>query len=124
MLRDVSAFFIALAQDMSEMDMGDAMTNLPPREAFTADEYEVLLDTWTELAQYSTAQLVNMTHEQDTPWDKVWNHSKQREINTEEIERFFSKLPLVDTKERIKSIPVVEPLYRVEGVPVFSFCTA
>ena len=175
MLRDVSAFFIALAQDMSEMDMGDAMTNLrlqkmlyyaqgwmlarhgvplfhesieawklgpvvpqcyewykgsgnnplkaemPPREAFTADEYEVLLDTWTELAQYSTAQLVNMTHEQDTPWDKVWNHSKQREITTEDIKRFFSKLPLADTKEKIKTIPVVEPLYRVEGVPVFSF---
>lgn len=27
-LRDVAAFFIALGQDMSEMQMGDAMTNL------------------------------------------------------------------------------------------------
>ena len=175
MLKDVSSFFIALAQDMSEMDMGDAMTNLrlqkmlyfaqgwmltrhgvplfqesieawklgpvvpqcyewykgsgcyplraemPPREAFTTDEYEVLLDTWTELSKYSTSQLINMTHEPGTPWDTVWNHSKQREIKTEDIKRFFSKMPLADTKDKIREIPVADPLYRMEGVPVFSF---
>lgn len=28
LLRDVADFFIALAQDMAEMNLGDAMTNL------------------------------------------------------------------------------------------------
>lgn len=174
MLKDVSAFFIALAQDMAEMEMGDAMTNLrlqkmlyyaqgwmlkrhgkplfeesieawklgpvvpacynwyrgsgsnplkadmPARDVFTSDEYEVLLDTWDELSKYSTSQLVAMTHEVGTPWDTVWNHSKEREITTERIEQFFAGLPLASTKERLDVIPTLEPLYREEGVPVFS----
>ena len=175
MLKDVADFFIALAQEMAEMDMGDAMTNLrlqkmlyfaqgwmlmrhgtplfedsieawqygpvvpncyewykgcgsnylkaemPSRDAFTKEEYELLLDTWTELSGYSTAQLVSMTHEAGSPWDMIWNHSKQREITKEQIEKFFSNHPLTETEDRLRQIPTVEPLYRENGVPVFSF---
>ena len=174
MLKDVSAFFIALAQDLADMEMGDAMTNLrlqkmlyyaqgwmlkrhgitlfsepveawqygpvipvcynwykgfgsnplkadmPARAAFTADEYEVMLDTWDELSKYSTAQLVTMTHEAGTPWDRVWNHSKEREITTESIKQYFAALHLTDTKEKLDAIPTLEPLYRENGIPVFS----
>ena len=173
-LRDVAAFFIALAQDMAEMQMGDAMTNLrlqkmlyfaqgwslarhgkplfeepieawqygpvvpvcygwyngfgrgfltsemPPKEAFTAEEYELLLDTWTELSKFSTSQLVAMTHEAGTPWDRAWNHSSSREIPTKDIRSFFSTVPLPGTKEKLAGIPVIEPLYRKDGVPVFA----
>lgn len=173
-LRDVAAFFIALAQDMAEMQLGDAMTNLrlqkmlyfaqgwsltrlgkplfeepieawqygpvvpacygwysgfgrnfltsdmPPREAFTTEEYELLLDTWAELSKYSTSQLVTMTHEKGTPWDRVWNHSGSREIPTEEISAFFSRNPLPGIKEKLAGIPVISPLYRIDGVPVFA----
>lgn len=173
-LRDVSSFFIALAQDMADMNMGDAMTNLrlqkmlyfaqgwmlmrhgtplfddtieawpygpvvrtcydwykgngsgplraemPPKDSFSPEEYELLLDTWTELSKYSTAQLVSITHAQGTPWDLVWNHSKQREITIDQILQFFSKSKLSSTKEKLKAIPTVEPLYRDGEVPVFS----
>lgn len=173
-LRDVAAFFIALGQDMSEMQMGDAMTNLrlqkmlyfaqgwaltrlgkplfeeaieawpygpvvpvcygwysgfgrnfltsdmPPREVFTAEEYELLLDTWTELSKYSTSHLVTLSHEKGTPWDRAWNHSRSREISTKEIGEFFSKVPLPGTREKLADIPVIEPLYRKDGVPVFA----
>ena len=175
MLKDVADFFIALAQEMAEMDMGDAMTNLrlqkmlyyaqgwmlmrhgtplfadsieawqygpvvpncyewykgcgsnylkaemPSRDAFTEEVYELLLDTWTELSKYSTAQLVRMTHEAGSPWDMIWNHSKQREITKEQIEKYFTKSKLTGTDDRLRLIPTVEPLFREDGVPVFSF---
>ena len=173
-LKDVAAFFIALAQDMSEMNLGDAMTNLrlqkmlffaqgwmlarnktplfneiieawpygpvvpacyewykgcggnplkaemPPREAFTQEEYELLLDTWTELSKYSTSQLVAMTHEAGTPWDLVWNKSKQREISNQDIETYFADKHLASAMEKLSSVRTIEPLYRENGVPFFS----
>lgn len=174
LLKDVAGFFIALAQDMAEMNLGDAMTNLrlqkmlyfaqgwmmmrhgkplfsdsieawqlgpvvptcynwykgsgknqlsaemPPRAAFTNDEYELLLDTWTELSKYSTSQLVSMTHEVGSPWDIVWNHSKERTITNEQIRAFFEYKHLPRFKEKLNSIPAVEPIYRENGIPVFS----
>ena len=93
---------------------------MPPREVFTAEEYELLLDTWTELSKYSTSQLVTLTHEKGTPWDRAWNHSRSREISTKEISEFFSKVPLPGTREKLADIPVIEPLYRKDGVPVFA----
>lgn len=173
-LRDVAAFFIALAQEMSEMDMGDAMTNLrlqkmlyyaqgwslarngkplfeepieawhygpvvpecyswycgngrnpltadmPEKESFSAEEYQLLLDTWAELSQYSTSQLVSMTHMPGTPWDKMWNVTKNREIPIYEINKYFQELPLGKITDKLASIPVVKPLYRNNGVPVFA----
>ena len=116
---------IALAQDMDDMQMGDAMTNLrlqkmlffaqgwsltrlgkplfeepieawqhgpavpacygwysgfgrtfltsemPPGEAFAAEEYELLLVTWTELSGYSTSQLETMTIEKGNRSKKI-----------------------------------------------------
>ena len=174
LLRDVADFFIALAQDMAEMNLGDAMTNLrlqkmlyfaqgwmmmrygkplfsesieawqlgpvvptcynwykgfgknhlraemPPRNAFTNDEYELLLDTWNELSKYSTSQLVSMTHESGSPWDTVWNHSKERAITNEQIREFFANKHLPRFKDKLDSIPIVEPIYRENGIPVFS----
>ncbi len=173
-LKDVAAFYISLAQDMADMEMGDAMTNLrlqkmlyfaqgwmlarhgrplfddaieawqygpvvptcynwfkgcggnplkaemPARAAFTDDEYELLLDAWNELSKYSTSQLVSMTHEAGSPWDQVWNHSKQREIEKEDIERFFAGRQVASIMDKLASIPVAEPLYREGGVPVFA----
>ena len=172
-LRDVAAFYISLAQDMADMELGDAMTNLrlqkmlyfsqgwmlarhgrplfedaieawqygpvvpvcynwykgsggnpltaemPSRDAFTDEEYELLFDAWNELSKYSTSQLVSMTHEAGTPWDTVWNHSKQREIGQEEIRRYFAGIQIASIREKLNSIPVAEPLCRREGVPVF-----
>ena len=61
-----------------------------------------------------------MTHEAGTPWDEVWNHSTNREIPSEAIGAFFAGIPLRDAKEKFSGIPVVEPLYRKDGVPVFA----
>lgn len=173
-LKDVADFFIALAQDMAEMEMGDAMTNLrlqkmlyfaqgwmlkrhgkplfaesieawpygpvvpacyewykgcgsnplkaemPSKDRFTTEEYELLLDTWTELSRYSTTQLVSMTHETGAPWDMVWNHSNRREISKEQIEEYFSKSELASTSDKLNRIPTIEPLFRENGIPVFS----
>ncbi|MBQ8161809.1 MAG: DUF4065 domain-containing protein [Clostridia bacterium] len=173
-LMDVSAFFIALAQDMAELQMGDAMTNLrlqtllyyaqgwslarhgeplfeesieaweygpvvpvchgwyrgfghgfltaqmPPKEAFTADEYELLTDTFAKLSRFSTSHLLAMTRKAGSPWDRAWNHSKSREIPSKEIGAFFSKMPLSGIREKLDHIPVIKPLYRKDGVPVLA----
>ena len=95
-------------------------SEMPAKEAFTSEEYELLLDTWTELSKYSTAKLVSMTHEVGIPWDVVWNHSKEREIPKEKINEYFKTTHLSSFKEKSASIPIIEPLYREEGVPVFS----
>ena len=173
-LKDVSAFFIALAQDMAEMQMGDGMTNLrlqkmlyfaqgwslarnkkllfdepfeawplgpvvrtcyewycgfgsgfltaemPPREAFTEEEYELLLDTWSALSEFSTYQLVTFSHTPGSPWDIIRNHSNSREIPVDGMASYFSAHPLPSIKDKLTNIPVVEPLYRKDGVPVFA----
>ena len=173
-LNDVADFFIALAQEMAEAGLGDAMTNLrlqktlyfaqgwslarngrplfsepieawqygpvvplcydwykafgsnplsadmPPREAFTTDEYELMLDTWLELSRYSTGHLVSLTHAAGTPWDDAWNHSKRLEISSEDIASYFAERKLPSSKEKLSSIPVVKPLYKRDGVPVFA----
>ena len=93
---------------------------MPSKDAFTLQEYELLIDTWSALAKYSTRQLVDMTHERGTPWDQIWNHSDARQIPTEKIEEYFADLPLPGIKDKLANIPVVEPLYRKDGVPVFA----
>lgn len=173
-LNDVADFYIALAQEMADAGLGDAMTNLrlqkmlyfsqgwslarngkplfdepieawqygpvvppcyrwykgfgssplsavmPSRDAFSEEEYELLLDVWNELSRHSTAQLVTMTHAEGTPWDQVWNHSSSREITKESIGKFFSKIHLPSMKDALSAIPIVKPLYYKDGVPVFS----
>ncbi|MBQ9211365.1 MAG: SocA family protein [Clostridia bacterium] len=173
-LKDVADFFIALAQDMAELEMGDAMTNLrlqkmlyfaqgwmlkrtgkplfdenieawqygpvvpecyewykgcgsnplkaemPARDKFSPEEYALLLDVWAELSKYSTSQLVSMTHEKGTPWYEVWNYTKQREIDREAIKSFFINSELPGSKEKLAAIPTIKPLFRENGIPVFS----
>ena len=93
---------------------------MPPRSSFTADEYELLFDTWAAVSKFSTWQLVDMTHEQGTPWDMIWNHSDARQIPTDQIAEYFTNMPLHGIKEKLSDIPIVKPLYRKDGVPVFA----
>ncbi len=93
---------------------------MPPREAFSDEEYELLLDVWNELSKHSTAQLVTMTHAKGTPWDIAWNHSSSREMTNESICRYFSGIKLSSMKDALSRIPVVKPLYYKDGVPVFA----
>ena len=60
---------------------------------------EVIFDNY---AKYRAAQLSDMTHEKDSPWDRVWN-SKQTigrlglRIKNEDIRDYFAKLKVGDT---------------------------
>ena len=62
----------------------------PPRpDAFTPEEYDLLLDVAREYDNYSTAALVNMSHEANAPWA---NTEKAHRIDNGEIEKYFSSL--------------------------------
>ena len=40
--------------------------------SLTADELELVLDVYSYYGKYTSRTLVNMTHEKDTPWRKVY----------------------------------------------------
>lgn len=65
----------------------------------TADFIRFIIDTY---GKYTAFQLSNMTHEQGSPWDRVWNapNGKVRAgmfITNEEIKKFF--------RDRARTLP-------------------
>ncbi len=94
--------------------------NMPPRTAFTEDEYKLLLDVWVALSDYSTSKLVNMTHAHNTPWYKAYYVDSGQGISNEEIEQYFRTIKLDSIDDLTRTIPVEKPLYRKDGAPVFA----
>ena len=79
-------------------------------EAFTPDEMEVLLDVAREYGKYSTSELVNISHSDNSPWATSFNSSSQI-ISKRQIKEYFATLGHLDTFDDVLSrinIPVHE----------------
>lgn len=56
-------------------------------DAFTEQEYELLLDIAREYDGYSTSKLVDFTHAPGAPWS---NTAKRAEISQDEMRKYFA----------------------------------
>ncbi|MBR1559772.1 MAG: DUF4065 domain-containing protein [Clostridia bacterium] len=55
-------------------------------------EMEIILDVWDQYRGYKASELVEMTHEEDTPWSEAYVPGmKDRHIPQEAIRRFFAR---------------------------------
>ena len=73
---------------------------------FTEDEYTLLLDVFRAYDLYSTAKLVQLTHDADSPWA----HTQQSAtISEAEILNYFKgKKPLASFDDMLALLPVEE----------------
>lgn len=87
-------------------------------DAFTQDEYSLLLDVVREYDQFATSRLVDMTHEGGTPWDRA---NPQGVISKESIRDYFrAKGPLPAFANALKRIEVIKPHRDENGQAVIS----
>lgn len=78
----------------------------PPQNAFTQDEYDLLLDVAREYDSFSTSALVSMSHQADAPWSKT---AQSQEISVQSISDYFKKLPPLPSFDSIlEGYPVEE----------------
>ena len=71
----------------------------PPKpDAFTPEEYDLLLDVAREYDRFSTSQLVLMSHEENAPWAKT---ASNQSIDIREIEEYFRSLPVLPSFDDI-----------------------
>lgn len=89
-----------------------------PSDAFTEDEYSLLLDVAREYGQYATSALVDITHESGSPWD---NTPRNKIIEKEKIRNYFlEKKPLQTFTNLIdEDIEIIYPMYYSDGIAVF-----
>ncbi|MCL2226263.1 MAG: DUF4065 domain-containing protein [Oscillospiraceae bacterium] len=78
-------------------------------ETFNSDELEVLLDVAMKYGKYSTSELVNMTHRNDSPWAEC-SKSASQVITKKQIKDYFSNqsLPTFDDMLSALDIPLCE----------------
>lgn len=55
----------------------------------TGDDLQLLLDVYRYYGRYSASTLVEMTHQEGTPWQKAYNGSHSTIIPKEEIREYF-----------------------------------
>ncbi len=75
---------------------------------FTEDELEVLLDVIREIGQYTDAELVALTHQQNTPWSRAIAKNT-KELSLSDIKEYFRDNPVQRFQQRI-TVPSVRIL--------------
>lgn len=79
------------------------------RSRFSDGDFNLVLDVYRTMKQFSTAKLVDMCHEAGSPWhDVYYNISKGGEIAQDAIKAYFTRHPIgakpfSDAVERLKS---------------------
>lgn len=90
--------------------------SLPDANAFTGEEYALLLDVAREYDRFATRTLVDMTHRPGTPWDNV---SRNDVISRELIRSFFdAQIPLTSFDEVEQFEECFIPDRDENGIPV------
>lgn len=83
---------------------GIVTSDQTPNEAFTPEEHELLLDIAREYDRYSTAELVNMSHEENAPWSHT---AQSEEISSQAMRAYFSQQkPLPSFDDILDGYPV------------------
>jgi len=91
---------------------------LPEADAFTEEEFALLLDVAREYDKFGTTTLVNMTHKRGAPWDTVNGHGV---IPRDEIRSYFAtQIPLTSFEDVEQFAEVYTPERDENGVPVIS----
>lgn len=92
------------SQYKDQKNQGILCPNPPADDAFTDDEYALLLDVAREYNNLSTARLVNLSHDAKGPWAQV---PQSFTIPQAEIQEYFKgKEPLSSFDDLLESFPV------------------
>lgn len=59
-------------------------------DVFSNDELELLLDIMREYGQYTSPALVNMTHQQGSPWKNVYVEGQNNTITKDVLKTYFA----------------------------------
>ena len=89
---------------------------LPEADAFTEDEFALLLDVARKYDRFATSSLVNMTHKPGSPWSIVGGHGA---IPKDLIRTCFdAERPLTSFDEVEQSADVYIPARDADGTPI------
>lgn len=77
-------------------------------EEMDDDDFQFLSDVFTNYADYSTSALIDKTHENGSPWSKVYIPNKNVVIPQNLIKKYFSKMPAMRTvSDSLQNIPTI-----------------
>ena len=101
--------------------------DVPPVDsAFTRQEFDFLMDIVREYWRYSASALIDMAHEQGTPWAKVYQKDVPHiPLTQEALKDYFRGLPPLRSFSEIlaavkKKIPVISPIgHTTSGADIF-----
>jgi|AGTN01.3.fsa_nt_gi Uncharacterized phage-associated protein len=78
-------------------------------DAFTEEEYLLLLDVVREYGKYSTPTLINISHEPGSPWEYVYCRKQGGVIDKDAIKDYYrKKASLKSFDGYITGIPIIE----------------
>ena len=78
-------------------------------DSISTEELELLIDVYNEYSKYSASELIDMTHEKNTPWDQVYEKKKNKVIPLELIKKYFAsldKIPSISDVDFSKLEPI------------------
>ncbi|MBR1707959.1 MAG: DUF4065 domain-containing protein [Clostridia bacterium] len=85
---------------------------------FTNEQIDIIASVLNEYGKYSESQLVDLIHQPGSPWA---NTSQGEIISKELIKEYFDgQHALSLLKDRIRKLPVEEPVRYDNGIPVYS----
>lgn len=91
---------------------------LPEADAFTEEEFALLLDVAREYEKIGTTSLVSMTHKRGAPWDGV---NGRGIIPRDSIRSYFAaQLPLPSFEDVEQAAEIYIPERDENGVPIIS----
>lgn len=98
----------------------------PADDAFTQDEFDLLMDVVREYWKYSTSALIDMSHQNGAPWEKAYTSGVPHiELSNKDIMEYFkSQRPLPSFNDILTAamdrIHVVSPVgYTESGAAIF-----
>ena len=99
----------------------------PSDDAFTEEEFSLLMDVVREYWRFSTSALIDMAHETGTPWAKAYRKDEQHtQIDNADIQRYFESQKSLKSFDDIlnaamQKMQVVSPVgYTQSGAAIFS----
>ena len=60
-------------------------------ERFTSDELDILMFVYRYYGKFSTTELVNISHKDGSPWDRIYKEDTDSIISKEDMKAYYSK---------------------------------
>lgn len=87
--------FPSLYKELAKYGAGKVTELIPSKDKIleNSDTFDFIKTIFNKYGQYTSGQLISLTHEKDSPWDKTWQEGRGRslQIDNYSILEYYSE---------------------------------